>query len=167
MNKIRTIAICGPGRVGKDTVSLWLKANTILRYDRSTSEAAARLCFEAFREKYGYATADEAFADRHNHRREWAECIWRYNQPHGITLYTDMLQTTDILNGIRRAPELNALRMRGLIDLTLWVQRDVPTDPSLEMTEDDADIIIPNNQTIADLETRLQRLALAFNILCT
>ena len=47
------IAVCGEGRSGKDTVSLWLGSNTALRYVESTSEAAARLCYDALKNTYG------------------------------------------------------------------------------------------------------------------
>lgn len=153
------IAICGPGRCGKDTASNWLAEHTKLRYHDSTSEAAAKLCYQQLHEKYGYSSVQEAFEDRHNHRREWAEIIWAYNQPDGLTLYRGMLAANDILNGIRRAPELEALRQNLMIDLVLWIDRDVPEDPSLEMDSSVADFIIPNNGTLEDLYQRLTRFA--------
>lgn len=159
------IAICGPGRAGKDTAAMWFKEHTTLRYTESTSQAATKLCFERLRDKYGYVTAEEAFADRHNHRVEWAEIIWEYNKPDGITLYRDMLKTSDILNGIRRADEIRELQRTLNVDLTIWLDRDVPTDPSCEMTVYDADIIIPNHGTIDALYNRLTRFARVTKIL--
>lgn len=159
------IAICGPGRCGKNTASDWLNANTRLCYHESTSQAAAQLCFDALAEQYGYSDAQQAFADRHNHRQEWGKIIWAYNQPDGLTLYRGMLVSGDILNGIRRAPELQALREALLIDLVLWIDRDVPDDPSLEMDSSVADLIIPNNGTLTDLYQRLTRFARATRIL--
>lgn len=153
------LAICGPGRAGKDTASKWLACHTTLRYTESTSEAAAQLCYSKLADRYGYTSVSEAFEDRHNHRVEWADIIWSYNKPDGITLYCEMLQDGDILNGIRRAAELQALVDRHLIDLVMWIDRDVPTDPSLETTSSVADIIIPNNDSIADLYRRLTHFA--------
>jgi hypothetical protein len=159
------LAICGPGRSGKDTAALWLKEHTTLRYNGSTSEAAAQICFEALRDKYGYASAEEAFADRHAHREEWANLIWDYNLPDGLTLYTDMLRTSDVLNGIRRGHEIRALQDAGLIDLTIWIDRDVMRDPSCELAPTDCDIVIQNRWTVVTFHRRLARFAKASGIL--
>jgi hypothetical protein len=153
------LAICGPGRCGKDTASIWLRDHTALRYYGSTSEAAASLVFSKISGEYGYQTVEECFQDRHNHRELWAKSIWDYNRPLGITLYEDMLKVTDVLNGIRRKGELQALLSRDMIDLVLWIDRDVPEDPSLEMDSSVADFIIPNNGTLEDLYQRLTRFA--------
>jgi hypothetical protein len=153
------LAVCGPGRCGKDTVSHWLKRHTHLCYQCSTSEAATTLCFVALRKKYGYETPEQAFADRVNHRKEWAEIIWAHNQPDGLTLYRDMLGETDILNGIRRGGELEALRQNSMLDLVIWIDRNVPEDESCEITVDDCDIVIPNHGTLEELYQRLTRFA--------
>jgi len=159
------LAICGHGRSGKDTASIFLQVHSTLRYEGSTSEAAAKLCFTQLHAKYGYTSVEEAFADRHSHRLEWAEIIWDYNKPDGIRLYEDMIKSSDILNGIRRKGELDALRQRYAALLVIWIDREVPTDPSLEMTKDDADIIIPNNGTILEFHSRLFRFAATAKIL--
>jgi len=159
------IVICGHGRCGKDTASQWFMEHTRLRFHESTSEAAAQLCYQRLREKYGYYSVEQAFEDRHNHRKEWAEIIWAYNEPDGLTLYRDMLEANDILNGVRKASELEALRTHLLVDLVIWIDRDVPNDPSLEMDSSVADIIIDNNGTLADLHQKLSRFARVARIL--
>ena len=159
------IAICGPGQCGKDAASQWLADNTTLCYHDSTSEAAAGVCFDALRYKYAYADAKEAFDDRRNHREEWAGIIWDYNRPDGLTLYRGMLETNDILNGIRRAGELQALLDAGMLDLTLWIARDVPRDPSCELVASDCDITVPNDGTLDALFTRLSRFAAVTHML--
>lgn len=159
------LAICGPGRAGKDTASEWFAQNTTLRYCRSTSQAAKLICFNALRLRYGYKTAEEAFEDRHNHRKEWAQLMWEHNQPDGVTLYRGMLRDNDILNGIRRKQELDACRAFGLVDLVLWIDRDVAVDPSLDFEQDEADIVIPNNRSLRELFCRLARFAHCAGIL--
>jgi len=158
------IAICGPGRCGKDTAMQWLTENTILTDAGSTSEAAAPMIFERFGKTLGYKTVRECWEDRHNHRVRWANAIWEYNQPFGITLYEDMLKDSDILNGIRRAGELQALLERDMLDLIVWVSRAVPNDPSLEMDLDVADIVIPNYGTLDEFYGKLERLSKSLGI---
>lgn len=155
------IAICGYGRHGKGTVAKWLQAVTGLRYPGSTSEAAAGYMFSLLRERFGYKTVKECFEDRHNHRAEWAKSIWTYNQPDGLTLYRDMLDTHDILEGVRKRGELMALRDSEIIDLVIWVDamRRMPREPgtSCQVSADDCDVIIENNGTLLDLYRTLRR----------
>jgi hypothetical protein len=159
------IAICGPGRCGKDAISNWLARCTILNYCQSTSQAAAELVFRALRDKYQYKCSDEAFEDRHNHRQEWASAIWAFNQPDGIRLYTEMLVDNDILNGIRKKGELKACQDRGLINLSIWIDRPGAFEPhSLELAPHDCDIIIPNHGTLQELYARLANLTTVLNI---
>lgn len=159
------LIICGPGRCGKDSASIWFRNFTTLRYHDSTSEAAAKVVYRQLASKYGYSSVEEAFKDRHNHRQEWADAIGRHNQPDGLTLYTDMLENNDILNGVRWTHELEAIVNAGLIDLVIWIERDVPHDPSLTFDANAADIIIPNNQTLYHLYARLERLGTALQIM--
>lgn len=159
------LAVIGHGRSGKDSACTWLGSNTTLRYHESTSEAAAQICFEQLRQKYGYTTVEQAFLNRHKHRREWAEIIWRYNEPDGLRLYREMLKTNDILNGIRRAGELQALKESQMLDATIWLDRDVPEDPSNETRPADADLIISNRGTLEELYAKLTTLAKITNVL--
>lgn len=136
----------------------------MIAYNGSTSEAAAALVFRKIGQEMGYETQEACFADRHSHRKLWAEIIWEYNKPYGITLYEDMLKASDILNGIRRTGELSALRDRKMIDWVVWIDRDVPEDPSLEMGSEVADFIIPNNNTLERFYKRLDDLAAELRI---
>ena len=154
------IAICGHGRHGKTTAACRLATLTGLRYIRSTSEAAAEIVFAKLGPLLGYDTVEEAWKDRHAHRREWANIIWDYNQPHGITLYEDMLCDTDIFDGIRRNAELQECRRRGIVDVAVWIDAhhrlDGQLDASCEILPSHCDITIDNNGSLEAFWGRLK-----------
>lgn len=149
------IAVCGYGRHGKNTVAKHLADMLGLRYAQSTSEAAAMLVFRQIGKRWGYRTAQECWDDRHAHREEWADIIWRYNQPHGISLYEDMLAENDIIEGIRNADELTACKVRGIVDVSVWVDAAKRLPPegqgSCTLKLEDCDHVIDNNGTHSDL----------------
>jgi len=140
------LAICGPGRSGKGVASNWLSQHTNLRYTQSTSQAAAELCYRALKDEYGYTSVADAWAKRHQYRGAWAETIWQYNEPDGTRLYEEMLGENDILDGIRRARELFACHAKGLIDLSIWIDRPDTVEGTGSMTirKEHCDIIVPN-----------------------
>jgi hypothetical protein len=151
------LAICGPGQAGKDTVAEWLRDHTCFTYHQSTSQAAAELIFNT---TWGsrYADIDECFADRRNHRKRWADTIWKYNEPDGLTLYRNMVKANDILNGIRKAAELKACVDNGLVDLSIWIDRPGTIEVgSMTLTSSDCDIILPNHGTLEVLFLKLSR----------
>lgn len=152
------IAICGYAEHGKGTVAAFISLKTQLRYRESTSEAASRLVvFPALAEKYGYKTPREAWLDRKNHRAEWAQLIWDYNltAPDGLRLYHEMFPDNDILEGVRKKGELEALRIRELVQKTIWVDAlaRVPAEPvaSCQISAVDCDLVIDNNSDVENL----------------
>ena len=87
----------------------------------------------------------DSFADRHEHRQEWADIIWEYNEPDGLTLYREMVKTNDIINGIRKTSELYACKEAGLINLSIWIDRPGRAElGSMSLGVEDCDIVIPN-----------------------
>jgi hypothetical protein len=152
------LAVCGPGESGKNVTSVFLRDNLNLNYVYSTSEYVADVVYEKISNKNQYASARECWEDRRSHRVEWADIIKEYNQPDGIGLYREMLASHDILDGIRRGAELAACQDIGLVDLSIWIQRDGYEDESLDYGPDACDIAILNNGTIQNLHTKLGRL---------
>jgi len=149
------IAICGRGQAGKSTTSKMISELTGFKYMQSTSQALAETIFE--KSKSGcfgrsFENVQECWEYRSEHRVMWAQLIAEYNKPHGTTLYEDMLQTNDIMDGIRRINELQACRKRNIIDFAIWVEREIaPPDASLNYGPEACDIIINNNGTLNDL----------------
>lgn len=154
------IAVCGYSRHGKDTVCKLIAKYTNLRYQRSSSEAAALLVHEKLRKKYNYSSVRECFADRHNHKDEWASIIWKYNAVDcGVRLYRDMLETHDILNGIRDRGELQSCVMLGLVDRAIWVDATerlpIESFSSCNIAPSDCDYRLDNNGAEVSLPAKV------------
>lgn len=156
------IAICGPGQCGKAFVSAKLAQLTGLRYTYSTSYGVAKVVFEQL--SHRYATVEECYADRRNHRKVWADIIEEYNNPTGIKLYEEMLEETDILDGIRRRFELEKCVVSGLLDLTIWVHNPlVAEDPTIDFGPETCDLTLDNSGSLLELERKIARFANLFN----
>lgn len=157
MKTVQRIAVCGYSRHGKGEVAKLISRYSGLRYQQSTSQAAAQLVFNTIGRSYGYRDAEECFNDRHNHRKEWAETIWQYNQPDGLRLYREMLADNDVLEGIRKQEELAAVVKEGLVDTTVWVdasQREaVEPQNSCQVCMRDCEHVIDNNGSYGELLT--------------
>jgi hypothetical protein len=73
-----------------------------------------------------------------------------------------MLHQNDILDGIRKASELQACKEAGIVHITIWVDASErhPPEPSssCEIGPEDCDIVVDNNSTIEDLYSRLDRI---------
>lgn len=149
------IAVCGYGEHGKDTVSHMLSEMLGLKYAVSTSEAAAQVVFQLWGRHNGYDTAQDCWDDRREHRVRWANIIWDYNQPDGLTLYREMISDNDILNGIRRRNELVACVAAGLVHHSVWVDasKRLSAEPSAScvLSADDCDFVLDNNGDQDDL----------------
>jgi len=151
------VAISGRGKAGKTTASKMLAEISGLRYMCSTSQALSKVVFEKMIEKgHNFESVEECWGERASHRKEWGEIIKEYNQPDGVTLYTDMSAENDIFDGIRRSEELAACSDFGLVDVVIWIERDAaPDDVSLTYGMDACDIIIYNNSTLEELRDKL------------
>ena len=166
------IAISGRGQAGKGTFSGMLTNLTTLRCGQSTSQAMAEMVYRKSEEGcFGVQFKDvqECWDRRSEFRKLWGELIAEYNRPHGITLYQDMLERNDILDGIRRLKELNACREHGIVDLTIWIERaEAPEDASLDYGMYDCDIAVMNNGTLEDLAVKAEILAMGLrNLILT
>lgn len=160
------LAISGPGKSGKDEVASWLANRTQLRYTASTSAYAAPHVFELFSKASPgrYKTVEECYADRRNHRIFWADAIDAMNQDDPAFLYRLCLADQDILTGVRKRREFEAVRAANLVDAAIWVERNVPLDCTQEYGAEDCDFTIENNGSLEDLHAKLDRLVKLFNL---
>lgn len=164
MGRLR-IAICGHGQCGKNTVSEWFENRTILRYTGSTSWYAAQEVFARMQELgIEYSSLEQCYEDRGTHRQIWADVIDQMHTEDKTILCRRCLEDQDVINGIRRRDELIASREAGLLDLIIWIDRDVPNDPTQDYGPEICDISVLNRQDKLALYRRLERLSKSLNI---
>lgn len=179
------ICIIGHGRHGKDTVAEMIAEEWPgFNYEYGTSWFASVIVFEHFKEHGWPATIDllaadnftidhvydspaHCWANRHKHRKEWFDIIGEYNAlDEGVALYRDCLEEQNILTGIRKTSEMEALKEHGLVDCTIWVHRDgFPGESatSMELGIWDADFSIDNDGDLGDLRKKIKNMGLIFS----
>lgn len=139
------LAILGHGTCGKTTSSRWLASTYGLCYKYSTSEFAKTTI-----ELPGDHT------NRSEHRVAWGQAIADFNnEDEGIKLYKLMAEDHDIFDGIRRVNELIGVKRwvqgRGKIFVPVWIDRDVPEDPSCEIRPEHCRLTVNNHGDLLDL----------------
>jgi len=162
---IRKIAIVGPGESGKTTCAIVLKQCTRLRFVHDTSEIAAALMFQHYKDiGLPYSTIEACHAERRKNRVEWGRVIEEYNKDDGAKLYRPAMSSLhggyqDVLCGVRRKHEFTSCRIASLFDLAIWIQRDeCPPDPSLELTAQDCDLSLTNNGSSQEFTSKIAHL---------
>lgn len=148
------IAICGPGRCGKDTAATWFASHTPLRFGRSTSEViaphvAARLGLPV----------EAAFSGRHDNRQFWFDVGNELREKDPAYLVRETLRDGEISVGMRNRSEVVAVRDAGIVDLIVWIDRAVPADPTMEFGPEMCDVIVPNRGTLVEFYRHLEALA--------
>lgn len=151
------LMILGYARHGKDTVAEILRDNLGLTFMSSSFAAAERVMVPFLASKgITYANLDECYADRVNHRQDWYEQIKAFNTPDGARLAREIYAKNDIYVGMRHHVELEAVRAAGLFDYAIWVDRSKHVAPepstSISITRADANYVIDNNGTLAQLK---------------
>jgi hypothetical protein len=159
------ILLLGYARHGKDTVAEYLRDFYGYRFTSSSMWAAERVMLPAFAEiGITYASADECFADRGNHRAFWFERITAFNTPDKSALARAIYAENDLYCGMRNLEEFlatrDAIRPEPLV---LWVDasgRGIPPEDESSCTVGPqcADYVISNNGTLADLRREIDRL---------
>jgi hypothetical protein len=141
------ISISGHGGVGKDEVAKWLTAHTTLKYTKSTSAYALPDIRPWLEIQAGlkYDSDEECYEDRSNHRSLWALFIDEINKQDPAFLYRRCLADQDILTGVRRKHEFQAVLDLKVIDLKIWIERPGhPVDPTQGYGPEYCDIVVIN-----------------------
>lgn len=152
---MKVIAFLGHSGCGKDTAAICLALRTGITYEGSLSKyllpevCAVLQC----------PISHELFLERHKYRDIWKKCADELREKDPLVLVRRSLKNSPLITGFRSRKEFEAAKKEKLIDLTIWIERDVFFDPTLELDKDDADIIIENIKTIGVLNYKMLKLA--------
>ncbi len=162
MSKLPKLLVIGHGRHGKDTVCEILKETYGFSFESSSQFCSKLFIYDQLKDKYGYATEQECYADRHNHRAEWYDAICDYNVPDAARLGREIFKTHDIYCGLRNKREFFAMKNTGVFDYAIWVDRSDHLPPeskdSMSLEQWMADFTIDNNSSLDDLKFNVNQL---------
>lgn len=152
------ILILGHGGHGKGTVAKILEKDYGLKAVSSSDYCNEHVVYPALKGKYGYSSPAECYADRRNHREEWAHLISKYNDPDKSRVAREILEIADIYDGMRRMDEFKA--SRDMFDYILFVDasRREPPDPTMEIGYRRTMDYIDNNWDIDLLQLRIDEI---------
>lgn len=151
---IPALAIVGMGRAGKDTAGEYLSQTFGLRPVKSSSLNALPLVAHMA----GADDLDAFYAERHANRGFWIEACNALRADDLTRLARWCLGACDVAVGLRGKHEFAAVMADGVCDLSVWVDRDVPVDPTVEFAREDCDVVVENRQSLDRFRQRLARL---------
>jgi hypothetical protein len=151
------IVFVGPGRCGKDECCRILESVSVLKNAGTTSKYLTKYVAQEMG-----VDEETCYRERHQNRQRWREIGDQVRRDDPAKLVTEAMQHGDITGGIRGLSEIVAVRY--LVDLVVWVDRDVPPDETLEFGKEHADLVLPNHWSLDDLEIRLMRLAWSLGV---
>lgn len=161
MTKLKLLVI-GYGRHGKDTVCELLARDYGYHFISSSQFCADHFIYDELKDKYGYSTPEECYADRHNRRAEWYNMICDYNAEDAGKLGKEIFAKYDIYCGLRNVREWQQMNKDRTFDFSIWVDRSdhLPPEDTSSNTLNAvlADYVLDNNGTLEELEENLRKL---------
>jgi hypothetical protein len=155
----KKIVLIGSARHGKDTVAAMLEKHFGYSFESSSMAAARIFIFDRLKGKYGYRIPEECFEDRVNRRSEWYDLICDYNRIDKSRLAREIMRESDCYVGMRDKEEIAACKQAGIFDLVIGVidhRKPAESADSFNINlMEEADVVIPNSGTLADLERRV------------
>lgn len=156
------IIVLGHARHGKDTVCNILHSNFNLAFVSSSYFAMDRAVIPYLAAKgITYLSRDDCYADRINHRADWFNAISAYNLNDPARLGKELFSQYDIYCGLRSHREFEALKLERAFFCAIWVDRSKIVEQesvtSNTISRTDADYIINNNGSLAELEVEVKR----------
>ncbi len=154
--------VVGHGRHGKDTAAEILRDDFGATFVSSSWFMAERVVFPWFEEKHPgkYASVQECYDDRANHRSTWFDLIAESNKADLTTLGRAIFNEYDLYVGNRNAREFHALRNAGVFDISIWIdagERLEYREPRTSLTIEPwmCDFVIDNNGTLDELKRNI------------
>lgn len=155
------VILLGHAHHGKDTVAEMLRDGHGYSFQSSSMFCAERVMMPYFA-SHGvpYASVEECYADRVNHRATWFDKISEYNFADPARLCRELFAINDIYVGMRSAREFEAAR--ELADCVVWIED--PRKPKEGRDSFDIDFhpsmrYLRNDGTLDDLRAAVDRLA--------
>lgn len=151
MNALQcNLLIIGHKQHGKGTLAKLLKKHFDFSI-KGTSIHNAEMMFSLMKDSHGYSTVDECYQDRGNHREYWFKKINDYCKDNLSRVIEEIFADNDGCEGIRNREEFECAKEKNLFDLIIWVDasKRKPLEPStsMQLTADDAHLILDNNST--------------------
>lgn len=162
---MKKFLVTGYARHGKDTVCGILTDVYGMKFVSSSFFVAER-AVRPYLMQHGltYATLEECYEDRVNHRALWYDAIEAYNTPDKARMGRELLAQNDIYCGLRSRLEFLALKEERAFDISVWVDRSqhVISEPgtSMQILPTDCDYILDNN---GDLDALREKTVHLFN----
>ena len=154
--------LIGYGRSGKGTFCKVARNKFDLKAKSSSRMACEMSLYEKFKPIYGYSDIEECYSDRHNKRDIWYQEICKICTPDKTVLGRAIFEDHHIYDGCRDRDELNAMKEAGIVDVTIWVDAGNRIAPesksSMNITIDDADIVITNMSSESNYVEKVTRL---------
>ena len=153
------VLVAGHARHGKDCTAAYIQDELGLTFESSSLFAAEAAVIPYLAQRgVHYDTVHDAYQDRHQYRAEWKQAISEYNTPDKSRLTKELLSAYDMYVGMRAADEFAA--SKHLFDLTIWVDasKRKPPEPTCGIKPEDCDLVILNNGTERELQTKVKRI---------
>lgn len=155
------LLVVGHGRHGKDTVSEMLEQYGY-KFQSSSKFCSELFIFNDLKDTYNYASEDECYNDRHNHREEWYNMIHDYCKDDLARLGRNLFAKHDIYCGLRNRREFFAMKNEELFDYAIWVDRcdhlPLESHNSMSIEQWMCDYTIDNNGSLERLEKNVTTL---------
>lgn len=165
-NLQRRFMVVGHGRAGKDETAIYLAKTLGLRYEGSTSLSIKPIITSGMYDNNRTELQELCYSTRHDNRKYWYDFANMLRQIDPLLLIKLTLSYSDILVGTRSFQELeNGVQLFRPTDI-LWLDRNVPADPTLEFRSSDLSKYkymsniwnVDNNGSISELHEELDHI---------
>jgi len=148
--KIPPILIVGKGRSGKDTSAEFLAG----LYNLPETKSASLIIAPLVASMVGLPE-DVVYKDRHSKTDFWIKACHAIRGSDLPCLARWCLGTGDIVIGLRGKEEFVSVMQNRICELSVWIERNVPADYTVEFLRRDCDVVIENNEELSQLYRRL------------